>query len=167
MGDEVSQALQKIARGTGIIFAGTIVSTLFGFFNKAIIARYFATAEYGIFNLVLTIFSISLVIATLGFGNSLPREVAIYKEKKLSQLWDLTSTAVVILVFNSAVLMLLLTIGAKEVAQIFHDMRLEEPLKIIAFALPFSGLTVGIVAISRGFGRVRERFTHIYGSHPL
>jgi len=48
---EASQALQKIARGTGIVFAGTIISTLFGFFNKAIIAKYFATAEYGVFNL--------------------------------------------------------------------------------------------------------------------
>ncbi|WP_240910943.1 hypothetical protein [Thermococcus sp. MV5] len=65
---EVNKALHRIARGAGIVFVGTIISTLFGFFNKAIIARYFATAEYGVFNLALTILSIALVIATLGFG---------------------------------------------------------------------------------------------------
>ncbi|AIF70356.1 hypothetical protein PAP_09910 [Palaeococcus pacificus DY20341] len=154
---EASQALQKIARGISIIFIGTIISTLFGFFNKAIIARYFATAEYGVFNLALTVFSIALVIATLGFGSSLPREVAIYKEKKPFQLWDLVSTAITILIFNGVLLALFLIIGANSAAQIFHDARLEEPLKIIAFALPFSALTAGIVAISRGFGRVREK----------
>ena len=154
---EVNKALHRIARGAGIVFVGTIISMLFGFFNKAIIARYFATAEYGVFNLALTVFSISLVIATLGFGSSLPREVAIYKEKKPSQLWDLVSTAITILIFNGVLLALFLIIGANSAAQIFHDVRLEEPLEIIAFALPFSALTAGIVAISRGFGRVREK----------
>ena len=154
---EVTHALHKIARGAGIVFVGTIISMLFGFFNKAIIARYFATAEYGVFNLALTVFSIALVIATLGFGSSLPREVAIYKEKKPSHLWELVSTAIIILIFNGVLLALLLIIGASNVAQVFHDNRLEEPLRVIAFALPFSALTAGIVAISRGFGRVREK----------
>jgi len=155
--NETSQALQKIARGTGIIFAGTVISTLFGFFNKAIIARYFNTAEYGVFNLALTVFSVTLVIGTLGFGSSLPREVAIYREKKPLQLWDLVSTAIIILIFNSVLLALFLIVGANTVARIFHDVRLGEPLKIIALALPFSASAMGIVAISRGFGRVREK----------
>jgi len=38
---EASQALQKIARGTGIVFAGTVISMFFGFLSRAIIARYF------------------------------------------------------------------------------------------------------------------------------
>ncbi len=155
--NEASQALQKIARGTGIIFIGTIISTLFGFFNRAIIARYFSTGEYGVFNLALTVFSILLVIATLGFQSALPREVAIYKEKNPSKLWDLVSTAFIILIFNSGLLALFLIIGANNITHIFHDSRLEEPLRIIAFALPFSALTLGTVSISRGFGRVREK----------
>ncbi|ALM76370.1 hypothetical protein [Thermococcus barophilus] len=48
---EASQALQKIARGAGIVFAGTVISMFFGFLSRAIIARYFSTAEYGVFNL--------------------------------------------------------------------------------------------------------------------
>lgn len=79
---EASQALQNIARGTGIIFAGTIISMLFGFLSRTIIARYFSTGEYGVFNLALTVLSITLVVVTLGFPNSLPREIAFYKEKE-------------------------------------------------------------------------------------
>ena len=45
---EASQALQKIARGTGIVFAGTVISMFFGFLSRAIIARYFSTGEYGV-----------------------------------------------------------------------------------------------------------------------
>jgi len=75
---EASQALHKIARGTGIIFAGTVISMFFGFLSRAIIAREFSKAEYGVFNLALTVLSIGLVIATLGFQNALPREVAFH-----------------------------------------------------------------------------------------
>ncbi|NJE08450.1 polysaccharide biosynthesis-like protein [Thermococcus sp. M39] len=65
--DEVSQALQKIARGTGIVFAGTVISMLLGFFSRAVIARYFKTSQYGVYSLALTIISIDITLATLGF----------------------------------------------------------------------------------------------------
>jgi len=154
---ETSQAMQRIARGTGIVFAGTVISAFFGFLSRAIIARYFSVEEYGGFNLGLTVLNIVLVIATLGFQSSLPREVAVYREKRPSQLWDLVSTALVILIFNSTLLMLFLIFGAENIASILHDSRLIESLRVISFALPFSALTAGIIAVSRGFGRVKEK----------
>lgn len=90
---EASRALQKIARGTGIVFVGTVISMLFGFLSRTVIARYFSTGEYGVFNLALTVLNIALVIATLGFQNSLPREVAFYKEKEPLRVNALISTA--------------------------------------------------------------------------
>ncbi|MCD6099194.1 MAG: oligosaccharide flippase family protein [Candidatus Marinimicrobia bacterium] len=72
---EVGYALQRIARGTGIVFAGTVISMLFGFLSRAVIARYFSIREYGVFNLGLTVLSIALTIVTLGILNSLPREI--------------------------------------------------------------------------------------------
>ncbi|WP_175060120.1 oligosaccharide flippase family protein [Thermococcus sp. 2319x1] len=71
---EASKALQRIARGTGIVFAGTIISMFFGFLSRALIARYFSTSEYGVFNLALTVLSIALVIARLCFQNVLGLE---------------------------------------------------------------------------------------------
>jgi len=44
----------------------------FGFLSFALIARFFSRAEYGVFRLALTILSVALVIATLGFQNFLP-----------------------------------------------------------------------------------------------
>ncbi|QDA30607.1 polysaccharide biosynthesis-like protein [Thermococcus indicus] len=98
---EASQALQKIARGTGIVFAGTVISMFFGFLSRAVIARYFTTSEYGVFNLALTVLSIALVIATLGFQNALPREVAFYREREPSRVGDLVSTALVIVAVST------------------------------------------------------------------
>ena len=48
--NEASQALQKIAKGTGIVFAGTVISMFFGFLSRALIARYFSIGEYGVWD---------------------------------------------------------------------------------------------------------------------
>ncbi|ASJ01304.1 flippase [Thermococcus gorgonarius] len=154
---EASEALQKIARGTGIVFAGTVISMFFGFLSRAVIARYFSTAEYGVFNLALTVLSIALVLATLGFQNGLPREVAFYREKKPSRVRDLISTALVIVAVNSFAIMMLLIFGSGLIAQVFNEERLVYSLKVMAFALPFSALISVMISISRGFGRVREK----------
>jgi len=154
---EASQALQRIARGTGIVFAGTVISMFFGFLSRAVIARYFSTREYGVFNLALTVLSIALVVATLGFQNALPREVAFYKEREPSKVRHLISTALVIVVVNSIIWVIVLILEAENISQIFNEERLVYALKIVAFALPFSALTGTIISISRGFGRVREQ----------
>ena len=59
-----------------------IISMLFGFLSVVAIARFFSRAESGIFSLALTISSVALVVATLGFLSSLPGEVAFYREKE-------------------------------------------------------------------------------------
>jgi uncharacterized membrane protein required for colicin V production len=40
MSEIVNQSLQKIAKGTGIIFIGTIIGMLLGFAGRVIIARF-------------------------------------------------------------------------------------------------------------------------------
>ncbi|EHP86158.1 flippase [Methanotorris formicicus] len=154
---EITQTLQKIAKGTGIIFAGTIISMFFGFLSMTIIARHFSTEEYGVFNLALTILSIALVITTLGIPNSLPREIAFYKEKESSRVKELISTALIIVALNSLAIMMFLIFGSGFIAQVFNEERLAYALKIMAFALPFSALIGVIISTIQGFGRVREK----------
>jgi len=154
---EASKALQKIAKGTGIVFFGTLISMFFQFLSRALIARYFSTAEYGVFNLALTVLSIALVIATLGFSNALPREIAFYKEKEPGRVKSLISTALIIATLNSLVWTMILILGAGGIAQIFDEERLVYTLKVVAFSLPFWTLTGTMISISRGFGRVREQ----------
>jgi len=120
-----------------------------------VIARYFSTSEYGVFNLALTVLSIALVLATLGFQNSLPREVAFYMEREPSRVGNLILTALVIVTVNSLLITVLLILGSGFVAQVFREERLAYALKIVALALPFSALTGVMISISRGFGRVR------------
>lgn len=157
MENEVIQTLQKIARGTGIVFVGTVVSMLLGFLSRAIIARYFSTSEYGIFNLTLTVLSIILVVATLGFHNSLPREISYYREKEPSRVKYLISTALVIIILNGILWTIIIAFGSEIISQTLHERMLVYALKISALAIPFWALNTTLVSISQGFGRVREK----------
>ncbi|XRP97077.1 flippase [Methanocaldococcus sp. 16A] len=154
---EVNKVLHGIARGAGIVFVGTIISMFFGFLSVVIIARYFSTAEYGVYNLALTILNIAIIIATLGFPNSLPREIAFYKEKEPSKIGSLISTALIIILLTSLAFTAFLIFGSAYLAQIFNEERLTYALKLISLALPFLALTGTFISISQGFGRVREK----------
>lgn len=68
------------------MFAGTIISMLFGFLSRAQITRYFSVGEYRVFNLALKVLNIPLVVATLGFQSSLPREIACRRTVKYKRI---------------------------------------------------------------------------------
>ena len=165
--DEVNKVLQGIARGAGIVFAGTIISMLLLFLSVVVIARYFSTAEYGVFNLALTILNVAIVVVMLGFPSSLPREVAFYREKEPLKIGSLILTALIIVSLISLTVTSFLVLGSAYIAQIFNEGRLSYALKIISLSLPFSALIGTFVAISQGFGRVRERVYFQNLIHPL
>ena len=159
---EASQALQKIARGTGIIFAGTVVSMLLGFISRTLIARHYAVLEYGVFNLALTVIGIGLTVATFGITSSLPREVAVYREKEPDKIGDLISTAMSLVILGSVLAVGLIILSRFEIADALTRtegayLLLKDALKIVSLALPFMALTSILISVTQGFGRVRER----------
>ena len=81
MSQIVNQSLQKIAKGTGIIFIGTIIGMLLGFVGRIIIVRYITQTEYGIFSLALVLMSIFAMISTLGLQEGSTRYIAYFRGK--------------------------------------------------------------------------------------
>ena len=82
MSEIVNQSLQKIAKGTGIVFIGTMIGMLLGFVGRIIIVRYTTQSEYGIYSLALVIISIFVTIATLGLSEGSARYIAYFRGKK-------------------------------------------------------------------------------------
>ena len=99
--DEINRTLQKIARGTGIIFIGTIISMGLSFITTPLIARYLTVSQYGIYSLALTVLSFGAIISSLGLMSALPREISHYKEKHPDKLHKLVSTAFFISLLTS------------------------------------------------------------------
>ena len=82
MSEIINQSLQKIAKGTGIIFIGTIIGLLLGFIGRVLLARFFTQAEYGIYSLALVLLSIFVTIALFGLQEGSTRYIAYFRGKK-------------------------------------------------------------------------------------
>lgn len=78
MSEIVNQSLQKIAKGTGIIFTGTIIGLFLAFVGRVILVRYTTQTEYGIYCLALTVISIFVTISTLGLSEGSTRCIAYF-----------------------------------------------------------------------------------------
>ena len=82
MSEIVTQSLQKIAKGTGIIFTGTIIGMLLAFICRIIIVRYATQTEYGIYSLALVLMSIFVTLPTLGLQEGSTRYIAYFRGQK-------------------------------------------------------------------------------------
>ena len=155
MSEIVNQSLQKIAKGTGIIFIGTIIGMLLGFVGRVILVRYITQTEYGIYSLALVIISIFATISTLGLSEGATRYIAYFRGKnEEGKVRGIISSSIKI-AFVASILLAVISFFISDFisTSIFHAPALSTPLKIFSIAIPFTVLINVFIAIFRGFDR--------------
>jgi O-antigen/teichoic acid export membrane protein len=159
MSEIVNQSLQKIAKGTGIIFTGTIIGMLLGFIGRIILVRYTTQTEYGIYCLALVVISIFVTISTLGLGEGSTRYIAYFRGKKEEgKVRGVISSSIKIAIIASISLAIISFFVSDFIStSIFHTPALSTPIKIFSVAIPFTVLINVFIAIFRGFDRVDAR----------
>lgn len=158
MSEIVNESLRKIAKGTGIVFIGTIIGTLFGFIGRVLLARFFTQAEYGIYSLAFVLLSIFVTISLFGLQDGVARQIGYYRGKNDStEVKGIIFSSIQIVSIASVILFIILFFTSDTLsAKIFHDPALTAPLKVLAFAIPFLALAQLFVSIFRGFESVKE-----------
>ena len=156
MSEIVNQSLQKIAKGTGIIFIGTIIGMLLGFVSRVIIVRNITQSEYGIYSLALVLTTIFVTISTLGLQEGSTRYIAYFRGKKEERkIRGVISSSLKIALIASIIFSLILFLSSDIISDnIFHSSELSTPLKIFSAAIPFTVLIGIFTSLFRGFGRV-------------
>jgi len=159
MSEVVNQSLQKIAKGTGVVFIGTIIGMFLGFLGRVLIARFFTQAEYGIYSLALVILNIAVLLSTIGLQQGTPRQIAYYRGKtNVTRVQEVVSSSLQIALIASILLSIILFLASDTISlQIFHEPELVLLLKIFSIAIPFSVLTNVFASIFQGFDDVKPR----------
>jgi len=162
----VNESLQVIAKGTGIILAGTIIGTILAALFPIIIARFYSPAEFGVYALAMTAFLFLAHISSLGLGDGCSRNIAFYRGKKdYKKVKDVMISSFEFILFSGIVASIILFLSADWISlNIFNTQELVIPLKILSFALLFWLLIDIIINIFRGFDRAKES---VYFSHLL
>jgi O-antigen/teichoic acid export membrane protein len=73
--------VQRITKNATMLLAGQVVTFLFGFLYVIYIARYLGAEQYGILSFALAFVALFVVVADLGLGTLLVREVARQKTR--------------------------------------------------------------------------------------
>ena len=156
MSEIVNQSLQKIAKGTGIVFTGTIIGLIIGFVGRIILVRYITQTEYGIYCLALVMISIFATISTLGLGEGSTRYIAYFRGKNEDgKVRGVISSSIKIAFIASISLAVISFFVSHFISiSIFHTPALSTPIKIFSIAIPFTVLINVFIAIFRGFDRV-------------
>ena len=159
MSEIVNESLRKIAKGTTIIFIGTIIGLLLGFVGRVILIRFITQSEYGIYSLAFAILSIFVVISTLGLGEGSTRYIAYFRGKgEEENVRGVVSSSIKIALAASISLATICFFVSDFISvNIFHTLELSLPLRIFSIVIPFSVLLSVFIAIFRGFGRVDEK----------
>ncbi|HDH41260.1 MAG TPA: flippase, partial [Candidatus Altiarchaeales archaeon] len=159
MSEIVNQSLQKIAKGTGIVFIGSLTGLFLAFIGRLMIARYWTESDYGVFSLAFVVLNICVVIGTLGLQDGASRSIAYARGKNESEkIQGLISASVWLGLAGSLILCLILFFTSETIAiKIFHEPALISPIRIFAIAIPFSTLLNVLVSIFLGFGRVQAK----------
>jgi len=154
-----NQSLQKIAKGTGIIFIGSLLGLFLAFISRLIIARYWTESDYGVFSLALVMLNICVMISTLGFQNGVSRSIAYARGKKEHEkIQGLISSSLYLALACSLILCLIIFFTSEVIAlKIFYKPALIIPLKIFAITIPFFTLTNVLISIFLGFGNVNAK----------
>lgn len=165
MSEIVSKSLQKIAKGSTIIFIGTVLSLLLGFLARVIMVRFSTQTEYGVYSLVLTIVSICTTVSTLGLEEGTARSIAYLRgkdEKKNVQ--DIIFSSILFVLMASISIVILIFFASDYLAvKIFDEPTMSFILKVMAISIPFTVLINIIVSIYRGFDKasIKTYFNNI------
>ncbi len=157
--DEVAMSLAKVGKGAFILFIGTGLGILFNFLSRVLIARFYTPADYGMFNLFLTILTIFATIGALGLRNGIQRNIAYSIGKKSKEkVSSIIGGGLVFGLLGGIVSGGILYFSAPHIAPLFS----ENPdliyyFRIAGLSTPFFVLIYLLVSVFRGFQRTKER----------
>ena len=132
------RALRDFVSGGGASFIALLLSTVFAFFTKIILARTLGPSGYGLYEMVLTILGFTAIISSLGFDAGLRRFIPLYNIKDSSYSSGIIRAALIIQFFTSIFVALLLLLFAGSIAAFFNFPEIfVKMLYLAAIALPF------------------------------
>jgi len=150
-------SLAKIGRGTTIALVGSAAAALLTFANRALIARSGTEAEYGTFSLAFAIFSIAVVVASIGMQQGIPRSIAHAgaSDNKASVQGIVSSSIQLGLISGVATGVIVFLLANVLAVHVFHDDALSSYVRVLALAIPCFTLIHVIVSIFRGFADMK------------
>jgi len=149
---------EVVAKGTGVFFAATILSTIIGYLLRIYLARNLSVAEYGLFYAVMSFISSIVVFRNIGFSAALAKFIPEFVVKKQP---DSIRHLIYLIVFLQSVLTLLIALPLFLLSDslamaIFENKHASLVLKIFSIEMIFTTFYAIFNASLQGFQRIKQ-----------
>jgi len=152
----LDQSLKLLVKSSAVVFIAVILSKLFTYLYRIIIARHFGPEAYGLFTLALMVVGWFALFSTVGLTQGILRYLSIYRGKNdlegIRVIFRKTSQVLLISGVITGFVMFFLS----EVISIgiFHNAQLIVFLKILAIVVPLTILMEVYLSTLRAFERI-------------
>ncbi|MFH1358681.1 MAG: flippase [archaeon] len=144
---EIDNYLKRLVKTSIFVFLSLILSKIFTYLYRIIIARSFGAEVYGLYSLAMMVTGILIAFSALGLGAGILRYFSYYRGKKeTSKIKYILRSSSKILILSSIFFMLFQFFSAEFIAvNLFHDESLILYLKWFSITIPL--LTIGYIFI--------------------
>lgn len=157
MVDSKSDNIKKLAAGGGLLIFGSFASKGIMYFYRLITANELGAAEYGLLNLGLSVFWISLTFTQLGLRGGINRKVSEYFGRgETDRIYSTVWTSLKITLPWSVLYSIILFFSAEFIAiTAFQKPAMETVIQIFAIAIPFQTLYSQMESTSNALKEVK------------
>jgi O-antigen/teichoic acid export membrane protein len=148
-----------VARGAGIVFAGSLVSFAVRYLFQVVVARHLGVGLFGLFCLAVSVFGVAEVIARLGTPKGVVRFVALHhRDGDVPRVRGTVVLASLLTLVGGALVSVSLVVLAGPLStNLFHTSELAPLLRALAVAVPFSALTMVFISATLGLRIVKYK----------
>lgn len=145
----------KFAFDISWVFVSQIVTLGSGFILNIVLSRWLGPADFGLYTLTLTLFTVSTLVAGLGIPETVVKYVADYKSDQ-ERMNVIVTTGIInaILLGTGAGFILFLFSG--EIAGLFEMPDLAGLIRVIALAMPISIVNATLLGLLNGLREMRS-----------
>ncbi len=149
----LEDSIKDITKGASIIVVGMIIASLIGLVTQILMGRLLGPADYGLFNLGISVIFIICVLPNFGLGSGLTQFIPHnFKQKQYLKIKEAVNFSLKFTLIVGVLAGILLFIFSDQISlNVFHNSELGYVLKILAIALPFWALHLLGSLITQGY----------------
>lgn len=154
--NKLENQLTLIAKSSIIVLITILLSKIFTYIYRIIIARYYGPEVYGLFSLAVMISGWFIVVASLGLSRGLLRYISIYAEKKqIKKIRYILKKSLSLSFLTSIVFGLILFLSSEFIAlHIFKNSDLIIFLKLFSIVIPLTVLLNALLSVIQAFEKI-------------
>ena len=152
----LNKSLKLIAKTSVVVFVGLILSKIFTYVYRIIIARSLGPEVYGLFSLAIMILGWFVAFSSLGLSEGLLRYIALYRgQTKPNKIRFIFKISIAILSFSTIISAIILFLLSEFISiNLFHNQDLIIFLKIFSILIPFAVFSSIFLSIIRAYERI-------------